>query len=295
MNFLLFSEPNWFDFISLLVTVASIFGAYWIAETVYSREKSDKKVEDISIIYSENELFKNNIKSIQKPITNQIAAIDEYLTKMDFRMKFYAEIQVDFLQFVSIKDIYRKYGFNNKTKIEEINQLMTSLYTLYDFRESLRSEIRTYIEKYNYHEQKFYSYRLLLYTKYFQLCNERSMEISFENGIKRWSFDVYDKFMAEYSELTLKTFQDEEVMVENTLISRDKLTEKFIKPLNSISAKYVPEDYNAIEINQISNEVVHAFDDMEHITKKHFKVLEGYKSSLKDVNEKIESFISAEK
>lgn len=105
MNIPLFSELNWFEFISLLLTVASIFGAYWIAETVYSREKSDKKVEDISLLYSENELFKNNIKSIQKPIINQISAIDEYLTKMDFRMKFYAEIQVDFLQFVSIKDI----------------------------------------------------------------------------------------------------------------------------------------------------------------------------------------------
>lgn len=172
---------------------------------------------------------------------------------------------------------------------------MTSLYTLHDFRESLRSEIRTYTEKYNYHEQKFYSYRHLLYTKYFQLCNERNLDISFENGIKRWRFDVSDKFMAEYSELTLKTFQDEEVMVENNLINRDKLTEKFIKPLRSISAKYVPEDYNAIKINQISNEIVHAFDDMQHITEKHFKVLDGYKSSLNKVIEKIESFISAEK
>lgn len=100
--------------------------------------------------------------------------------------------------------------------------------------------------------------------------------------------------MVEYSELTLKIFQDEEVMVENNLISRDKLTEKFIKPLSLIAAKYLPEDYNAIEINQISNEEVHAFDDMEYITKKHFKLLEGYKSSLMNVNEKIEAIISDE-
>lgn len=292
---LLLSEPSWFDYISLLVTVGSIFGAYFIAETVYSREKNDKKIEDISIIYSENELFINNLKSLQTPIKNQISAIDEYLTKKDFRMKLYAEIQVDFLQFINIKDIYRKYGFNNKTKVEKINELMTSLYALYDFRESLRSEIRTYIEKYNYHEDKFYSYRFLLYTKYFQLCNERSMDMSFKSGIKRWSFDKNDKFMIEYSELTFSVFKDEEVMIENNLISRTKLIEKFIKPLRLISAKYVPEDYNAIEINQVSNEVIHAYNDMEHITENHFKVLEGYKSSLIDVNEKIDLFIRMRK
>lgn len=45
--------------------------------------------------------------------------------------------------------MYRKYLSNNKAKIGKINELMTSLYALYDFRESLRNESRTYIEKYN--------------------------------------------------------------------------------------------------------------------------------------------------
>ncbi|WP_437395377.1 hypothetical protein [Flagellimonas lutimaris] len=286
------TSPNWFDFLSLAVTVLSILGAYWIAENVYSREKGDKKVEDISLQYSENELFKNNLKSILQPISNQIDAIESYLGKKDFKMKFYPEIQVDFLQFVSIKDIYRKHGFNDKEKIQDINKLMTSLYSLYDFRESLRSEIRTYIEKYNYHEEKFYSYRLLLYTRYFELCNKRSIDIKFEDGIKKWSFNAEDKFMTDYSKLTLDAFHDEEIMSNNVLINRNKLIEKFVEPLSVISAKYIPEDYNAIEINEISNEVIAAFQDMEYITSKHFEVLNGFIESLNIVKEKINSFLN---
>ncbi|QXP63761.1 hypothetical protein [Polaribacter sp. HaHaR_3_91] len=284
-------NPNWFDYVSLFLTVGSIIGTYLIAEKVYNREKGDKRVEDISLQYSENELFKNNLESIKSPILKQIGAINEYIERQDSKMKFYPEIQVDFLQFISLKDIYKKYGFNNKEKIEEINKLMTNLYSLYDFRESLRSEVRTYLEKYNYHEQKFYNYRSLLYTRYFELCNMRNTSFNIENGIKKWTFDGNDHFMGEYSKLVLETYSNNEVMENNALISRRKLIKKFVFPLVEISAKYVPEDYNAIEINEVSNQVVHAFQDMEIITEKHFKVLKSYVKSLESVNGKINEFL----
>jgi len=167
---------------------------------------------------------------------------------------------------------------------------MTSLYSLYDFRESLRNEVRTYIEKYNYHEQKFYNYRNLMYTKYFELCNSRAEEIVSENGIKKWAFNQNDNFMSEYSGLRNTTFDDKEIIENNGLNSRELMIERFIKPLVEISSKYIPEDYNAIEINEISNDVLAAFIYMKHVTDKHFIAIKSHIKSLEKVNAQMKSF-----
>ncbi|MCG8839035.1 hypothetical protein G1K37_11825 [Tenacibaculum dicentrarchi] len=282
--------PNWFDWLTLLLTVASILGAYLVSESVFKRGQRNKEKENKELENSENLLLKNNLETIQKPIENQIESLEEYMKSKDFRLSFYSDIQVDFLQFISVKDIYKKYGFENTENTKQINSLMTNLYSLYDFRGSLRSEVRTYIEKYNYHEQKFYKYRGLLYTKYFELCNSRAESIINENGIKKFSFNANDKFMTEYTQLRVTTFNDNEIIDNNGLKNRNLLIERFVKPLIGISAKFIPEDYNAIEISDISNQVLSAFNDMEHITEKHMNAIKGHIDSLKSVNSKIKKF-----
>lgn len=282
--------PNWFDWITLLLTIASILGAYLVSESVFKKQQKNKEKEDKELENSESLLLKNNLETIQQPIEKQIKSLEEYMEKKDFRLSFYSEIQVDFLQFISVKDIYKKYGFENTENIKIINSLMTSLYSLYDFRGSLRSEVRTYIKKYNYHEQKFYKYRGLLYTKYFELCNSRAENIINENGIKKFSFNVNDKFMAEYTQLRVTTFNDNEIIDNNGLKNRNLLIERFVKPLIEISTKFIPEDYNAIEIGDIANQVLSAFDDMEHVTGKHMNALKGHIDSLESVNSKIKKF-----
>ena len=37
--------PNWFDWLTLLLTIASILGAYFVSESVYKREQKYKKRE----------------------------------------------------------------------------------------------------------------------------------------------------------------------------------------------------------------------------------------------------------
>ncbi|MBP1838802.1 hypothetical protein [Formosa algae] len=282
--------PNWFDWLTLLLTIASIVGAYLVSESVFKREQKNKEKENKELENSENLLLKNNLETIQKPIEKQIKSLEEYTESKDFRLSFYSDIQVDFLQFISVKDIYKKYGFENTENTKTINSLMTNLYSLYDFRSSLRSEVRTYIEKYNYHEQKFYKYRDLLYTKYFELCNLRAENIINENGIKKFSFNPDDKFMAEFTQLRVTTFNDNEIIDNNGLKDRNLLVERFIKPLIGISAKFIPEDYNAIEISEIANQVLSAFNDMEHVTGKHMNAINGHIESLKSVNSKIKEF-----
>lgn len=289
------SSPNWFDWfsliISLIVNTLSIFAAYYISERVYKKEKKDLKLEDENIQTSEVELFKNSILLLKIAIDSQIIDLKEYIEKKDFSLKFHPDIQVDFLQFINVKYLYKNAGFENTESIEKINKLMSNLYTLYDFRNSLRDELRTYIKKYNFHESQFYLYRKLLYTKYFTICNVRAESFGIENGIKKWKFNDDDNFMKEYSELIQKTFADKTIIDNNGLKDRKELNKKFIIPLISVGNKYIPEDSNAIEVNEIANQVNAAFIDMESITEKHFKAVKSYLTNLELISGKIKSYL----
>ena len=106
------STPNWFDWLSLILTLIvsglSILLAYWIAERVYSREKKDRQLEDLEIQDSEIELFKNSISELNSAIQNQIRDIETYKREQNFQLKFHPDIQVDFLQFINVKYLYKK-------------------------------------------------------------------------------------------------------------------------------------------------------------------------------------------
>jgi hypothetical protein len=283
--------PNWFDWFSVLVAILSIFGGYWIATKIYSKEKRDKNLEEKELLSSEINLFKNSLTQLNSSVSNQIQSLKEYIEKKDFRLEFNQGVHADFLHFINVKYLYKEIGVNKKEEIQKINRLLSSLYTLNDFRTSLRDELRTYIKKYNFHEDKFYSYRKLLYTKYFELCNQRGVDFVFENGIKKWKFRDDDLFMIKYTENRIKTFQDPELISEGGLKDRAKLTERFIIPLIHISADYIPEDYNAIEINDIANEVNTAHTDMEYVTTTHFQAVNSYLDILVDIKQKIADYL----
>ncbi|MCH4828739.1 hypothetical protein [Flavobacterium columnare] len=290
------ATPNWFDWFSLLsslfISAASIFLAFYIAERIYNREKRDKEKEAIDLQNSEIELFKNSLNELNFAIEKQIVDLQKYIDEKNFKLTFNQNVQVDFLQFIDIKYLYKIIGFENTESIKKLNSLMSSLYTIYDFRESLRDEVRTYLKKYNYHESKFYSYRQLLYTKYYSICNLRADSIIFEEGQKKWKFKDDDKFMPEYTELIIKTFENKSIIDENGLKDRKELNENFVIPLIKIAYKYVPEDYHAIEINDIANDVNSAFIDMESVTDKHFIVIDSYLANLKSINTKIKEYLN---
>ncbi|GAA3732891.1 hypothetical protein GCM10022422_14350 [Flavobacterium ginsengisoli] len=290
------STPNWFDWFSLisslLVSGLSIYFAFKLAEKVYQKEKADKNLEDLEIQNSEVELFKNSLVELNSSIEMQIIALQNYNNNRDFTLVFHPDIQVDFLQFIDIKHLYRKIGFSNTEAIKKINNLMTLLYTLYDFRESLRDEFRTYMKKYNYHEGKFYQYRQLFYTKYFSICHNRAeVELSEDGNTKKWKFRVDDEFIIRYSELIDKVSNDDSIIDGTGLKDRAKLNKEFVIPLTSIAYQYVPEDLDAIEVNDIGNDVNSAFLDMEIITEKHFYVINAYTHNLKNISAKIKEFL----
>ncbi len=283
--------PNWFDWFSVVVAILTIWGGYLIATAIYSKEKRDKTSEEKELLVSEVNLFKNSLKQLSISVENQIESLKEYLERKDFKIKFNQGVQTDFLHFINVKYLYKVIGVKNQKEIEQINKLLSSLYTLSDIRASLRDDLRTYIRKYNFHEDKFYSYRKLFYTKYFELCNLRGLDAKFDKGIKKWKFRDDDFFMKRYTEKRLDVFQDTEVIKDNELKDRKKLIEKFIIPLSQICTDYIPEDYHAIEIYDIANEVNSAHSDMDHVTQAHFEAVNSYLNILEDINIKISGYL----
>jgi hypothetical protein len=290
------SNPNWFEWFSLaissLISILSVWGGFWIAKRIYSKERNDKILEENEIQESEVRLFKNSLSQLNSSLQQQINALENYLSEQDFSLDFYQGVQVDFLQFINIKYLYKDIGVTNQDKLKKVNSLLSSLYTLSDFRISLRDELRTFMKKYGFHEDKFYSYRKVLYTKYFELCNLRSNDFKTQGGIQTWQFSADDRFMIEYSKLRDQIFNDKEVISENGLKDRKLFVERFIIPLVSLSSEFLPGDYNAIEVNDIANDIYSAFNDIEHVTLTHKQAAKSYVDILKGTKEQIEGYLN---
>lgn len=287
--------PEWFDWFSLLislfVSVISIYGGYKISNIIYNREKKDREIEDEKLDLAEFNLFKNSIEQLNTAVINQEKDILKYIEEQDFSLTFHQNVNVDFLQFINVKKIYLIIGLENLEKINELNDLLKRLYLLSDFRISLRDEVRTYMKRYNELEKEFYSYRELLYLEYYRLCNTRSLSVKIENDKKMWNFDAKDIFMKEYSKLINDTQSNTEIIENNTLKSREKLVSEFIVKIAEISGKFIPEDIDAIYINNLGNKVNAAHIDMVEITTSHLKAMKSYSDNLKITSEKIQLLI----
>jgi len=288
-------SPTWFDWFSLIstwiVSGLSILLAYLIAKTIYNREKNDKERELKNIQQLEVKLFNNSLIELDKALEEQIASLKKYIKEENFKLTYNQCLQVDFLQLINVKNLYMQVGFEQTSAIKKINELLSSLYAIKDFRESLRDELRMYIEKYKYHESKFYSYRKLIHSAYYDLCNKRAESFIIDNGQKKWKFYEGDTFMKEYSELLNKIFTDPSIIFDNRLIDRKKFNNEFILPLIAISDGHIPEDKQAIEVNEIGNDINNAFIDMESISDSHFTVIRAYLKNLETADKKIKEFI----
>ena len=139
-EFWTFSQ-NWFDILSLVLTILSLWLAFWLGERGYRRDKKDKAKEEKQLINSEVKLFKNNLEQLLKAIDKQLGALKKYKVDKNFSLEFHQELQVDFLKFVDVKHVYEKYDLKNQKSIDSINELFASLFALNDFRHSLRDSL----------------------------------------------------------------------------------------------------------------------------------------------------------
>ncbi|MBL0912543.1 MAG: hypothetical protein IBJ09_09225 [Bacteroidia bacterium] len=281
------ASPGWFDWLSLIISVSGIFAAYGIAKHVFKKEQREKLQNDGRLRDIEMKIFKQRIFNLYIAISNQIKKLSE--DSDSFVLEVIAGINVDFLLSTDFVKIYEEIGVNNEKEIEALSNLMADISGLSNIPNSLREEGRRFNEMYNFHEQKFYSYRKLLGTHFHKLCNSRKVSVSNVNGLIQWKFQPGDSFMFEYQNLLDKTYRDESIIKDGLIVSRELLTRRFVVKLMDVVHRYILTDADAVSTKDLGNEVILAHDNMEEVK----RVFELTKKSYKEILEKAKESIEA--
>lgn len=292
-EFWTFSQ-NWFDILSLVLTILSLWLAFWLGERGYRRDKKDKAKEEKQLINSEVKLFKNNLEQLLKAIDKQLAALKKYKVDKNFSLEFHQELQVDFLKFVDVKHVYEKYDLKNQKSIDSINELFASLFALNDFRHSLRDSLRNYITRYRDFEKGFYLYRKLMYKMMHEIANKKVIDLITGEGGVHINFGN-NHFAREFFHLNQSALSNPALLNEKGIVIRQKLIELFIMPAIDLSKQYIPADEDAIQVSDVANEVNSSWIDMEIVTTAHFNEIDGHIATLEKVKDKIEEFLQLKK
>ena len=288
-SFWSFSQ-NWFDILSLVLTILSLWLAFYLGERGYKRDKKDKAKEQKELIKSEVKLFENNLGQLNLSIDSQLKALEKYKEEQNFSLEFNPDVQVDFLKFIDVKHIYEAIGFKKEDGIGKVNSLFAGLYSLNDFRHSLRDSVRTYISRYTTLEKRFYLYRKLMYRMFHEICNRRTIDV--RRSPQGFQVNFGDNEFAEkFFHHNQAVLSNPDLLNENQVVIREKLIELFIMPLIELSKQFIPVDEDAIEVSDIANEVNASWIDMEVVTKAHFNEIEGHINSLEKVKTEITTFL----
>lgn len=283
------SSPNWFDWLNFLGTIIvsglSIFTAYHLGEKNYRRDKKERAKREEDLMTSENNLFRENLKELKKQISIQEGYFKEYLEKEEFNQLFVnSSVQVNFLKNIDVKQLYKKVE-NDKSKVEQINTLFSYLYGISNFESTIQDEYRTFIKRYNELEIIFKNnYGIVFYHLFHQINNKRIVNYPKINGKMAWQYDSRDKFMLDYFKLRSEFIEKNKTKVDRELIS------KLLKEIAEMSNKYIPKDYDAIQVNHFANESYTAFRDIEAKKESHRKVIDNYSDILGKLKEKIEEY-----
>lgn len=284
---------NWFDILSLVLTVLSLWFAYYLGKSGFEREKKHEAKEKAKLVKSEINLFKNNLKQLNEAIKKQLVALNNYKDQNNFNLEFNPEVQVDFLKFIQVKNIYEHIGFDNQLSLDKINDLFAALFSLNDFRHSLRDSLRSYIARYSEFEKGFYLYRKLMYKMMHEIANRRSIDmipdvvgihIDFGNN----------QFAKEFFHLNQSSLSNPEMSDKDGNLIRAKLIEIFVLPSIELSKLYIPADKDAIEVADIANEVHSSWINMEQVTINHFNEIDSHIETLENVEKEINEFLTLE-
>ncbi|WP_271769270.1 hypothetical protein [Aquimarina algiphila] len=287
-------SQNWFDILSLVLTLLSLWLAYHLGERGYKRDKKDKDKDQKELIKSEVKLFENNLGQLNLAIDSQLKGFNKYKEEQNFSLEFNPDVQVDFLKFIDVKHIYEAIGFKKEDGIGKVNSLFAALYSLNDFRHSFRDSVRTYNSRYVTLEKRFYLYRKLMYRMLHEICNKRAIDIQPAAGGLNINFGD-NHFARDFFRLNQTVLNSPELLDENQIVIRPKLIELFIIPLIELSKQHIPLNADAIEIADMANEVNSAWIDMEGITQSHFGEVEGHINSLEKVRKEIITFLELNK
>lgn len=274
-------SPNWFDWLSLAVSVLSIIIAYLWGRFIYKKEKEDRQNEELENIKSEKDLFENHLCMLKYEIEEQLKDLKKYVYEKGFRIKVNPNIQIDFLNFVNIKSLYKD---NDRNKV---NNLLSALYGLSHFYNLLKREVDDCNKYYNQEEKIFKeNYQEVFYIQIDILSNKHLEEIQIDEDGKLIGFKLNTPFMNKYKGITEK-FNDYVYIREEIDNSRvaDKLNE-----IMSITGEYIPYNIDATMVNVYANRAYFAYVNMENRRKQHFEVINTFLETLEYANKEIENY-----
>jgi len=274
--------------------ILSLWLAFYLGERGYNRDRKDKIEEHKQLVKSEVELLKNSLKQLLIAVTEQIAILKAYNEEQNFILGFRADVQVDFLKFIDIKNVYEYYGIKDQNKIDSINELLSLLFSLHDFRHSLRDSLRTALEKHTIHEQGFYLYRKLMYKILHEIANKRAIEIKPEVGGFKINFGGND-FAEQFFHLNQAVLANPDLMTDKNEVDRPKLIELFIMPVIELSSRFIPLDEDAIEVSDVANEVNSSWINMKAVMSAHYSEIDTHIATLEKVEEEIQKFLELKK
>lgn len=284
-------SQSWFDVFTLIITILSLWLAYYLGERGYKRDKKDKAKEQNQLIETEAKLFKINLEQLLNAINKQLIALNDYKEKQNFSLKYYPDVQVDFLKFVNPKNLYENIGFQDKEKIDKINALFRSLFGLNDFRLSIKDSLRNYILRYSEFEKGFYLYRKLMYKMTQEIVNKNINHIIPAEGGFHINFGE-NEFARLFFNLNQAVLGNPDLFDENNIVIRPQLINLFILPTIELCKPFVPINTDAIEAVDVANEVYSSWINMEKVTTAHFNEIDGHIDILENVKENITNFLS---
>ena len=285
---------NWFDILSVVLTLLSLWLAFWLGERGYKRDNKDKAKEHKQLIITEVKLFNNNLDQLLKVIDKQLAALEQYKEAKNFSLQMFPELQVDFLKFVDVKHVFEKFGFNNQENLDVVNELFSNLFAINDFRNSLRDSVRNYISRYTSFEKGFYLYRKLMYKMVHEIMRNRSIDTLSGDGGVHIDFGE-NHFARDYFRLTQAVLANPDLQNEHGIVIRSRLVELFVRPAIDLSKHFIPLDEDAIQVSDIANEVNSSWINMEVVTAAHFNEIDGHIATLEKTKEKINEFLVLKK
>lgn len=253
-----FYVPNWFEMLSLFTSLLAIGIAYWLG---HKQEINDKKLRE-ELIKDENNLFEIQLKQLKNNIVDEIKDLED--NKDIFRLKINQLIQIDFLNFIDVKSLYK---INNRDKV---NDIISSLYILYDFNPRFISEIKYFEEKYNRYKNIFReNYQKVFYTKYYETYIEGN--------------NTDNPFLSEYVKIVNQfNNSNEEKIVE------------LLNNITNISFEYIRDKKNkrACEINELANMAIQAYEEKKLLKHNYNEIITNHISILKNVKNGIEKYLN---
>lgn len=106
------SSPNWFDWLTLILTIVSLGIAFLISWYIYHREKIDREIDKLALENAEVMLFNSMISDLEKWTGDQLLKLEQHrYNNNHFSLKLDTSLNIDLLRWNPLLKILQRQLF----------------------------------------------------------------------------------------------------------------------------------------------------------------------------------------